>query len=83
MNRIALFGATAAALVAVGVGGLLLSSGGEPGVGGEPTQSPSTSSFAGPQRLPASCSAIPDGTYATRPMSCRRHPSGSSTPTRP
>ena len=68
MNRIALFGATAAALVAVGVGGLLLSSGSNPGVGGEPTQSPSTSSSPGPSDSGV-LRAIPVGTYATPPMS--------------
>jgi hypothetical protein len=63
MNRIALFGATAAALVAVGLGAFYLS-GGQPGsVGGRPTSPPPSASPS-----PAA-QAIPDGTYTTGPMS--------------
>jgi len=63
MNRIALFGATAAAFVAVGLGAMYLSDG-QPGtVGGQPTSPPSSAS---PSPV---AQAIPDGTYTTGPMS--------------
>jgi hypothetical protein len=63
MNRIALFGATAAAVVAVGLGAFYLS-GGQPGTVGGPQTSPPTSASPSP-----SAQAIPDGTYTTGPMS--------------
>ena len=65
VNRFALFGATAAVAVAIGVGGfLLMSRSGNPGVGGEPGSTPSP----GPSGSQAAVPAIPPGTYATQPM---------------
>ena len=63
MNRIALFGASAAVVVAVGLGAFYLS-GGQPGtVGGQATSPPTSAS------PPPAAQAIPDGTYTTGPIS--------------
>ena len=67
MNRIALFGATAVAVVSVGLAGLLLWSGSNGSdVGGPPgPTAPATSS---PGASAGAIHAIPAGTYATEPM---------------
>jgi hypothetical protein len=47
MNRFALFWATAAAVVAVGIGGLLVMAGANPGTGGDPAGTAAATSSAG------------------------------------